>query len=508
MGRKRVLKTVVAEPKQVQAAEFEERAERPSVLKQLTLYRYRYLAGYIIFAVILLFMTIYKVWEMPAGLSESEMASVTNSTGLNFEALQSNAAAIVDAPYHVMQKVSMAVLGENLLAIRLPSVILAILAGVILERLLGRLFRRNIAIISAILAVSSVLFVTLARDGSPMMMNAFLTILLLYLAVRIFHKDRGGVFWEILLVLTLAMGLYSPLGVVPLAGVVIACLNKDVRVRIAQIPIWGMIILAAVLVVALIPLGLSLALNFGETVKAWLAWGSWGGFMENARAMAVLLVDAPAEGFVSIFAPAVIGLPLTLLMVVGLVRAVIDRRSPRSYLILAWFVVLIPVLMFNYRAVYLMLVPVVLLMTMGVTFLMDSWNGLFPINPYARIAGLVPIVVLVVGVVTLTVEGYFEVENYAPSVVRAYDQTAAAVLREAGRTTEGLVVVVSEEERAFYGALGRRAAVVTEPAAEYGTMLVTPGARAAVGERLSGVPARLVAGQGREAGVLVWVYGK
>lgn len=482
--------------------------EDPSIIKQITLYRYRYLIGYITFAVILLFMVVYKVWDMPAGMSQNEIKSVTDSTWLNVEALQSNAAAIVDLPYHIMQKLSVMIFGANLWAIRLPSVILAVLSGIILERLLGCLFRRNVAIISTILTVSSVLFITLAHDGSPMIMNVFLTILLIYLATRIFRGDKGGVLWEVLLVLTLALGIYSPLGLVPFAGVVIACLNKDVRARIRQIPVWSLIIFIAVLVVVLIPLGLSLTLNFIDTVKAWLAWGNWDGFTENAHALGILFLDIPAGDFVSMFAPSIVGLPLLLLTMIGLVRAIIDHRSPRSYLILAWFAILMPILLLNHQAVYLMLVPIVLLVTIGVTFLLDSWNKLFPLNPYARIAGLIPMVVLMIGIISLTLNRYFNLENYVTNVVMAHNQTPVAVFEETANSTQRVKLLAGENERALYRVLGDKVEIITEPTEDFEKLLVVPNAQETYADKLPKTPTRVLVSQSKEDSVLLRVYEK
>ncbi|MCL1930028.1 glycosyltransferase family 39 protein [Candidatus Saccharibacteria bacterium] len=482
--------------------------EELGVAKQITLYRYRYLIGYVFFAFILLFMVVYKIWDMPAGLSQSEIASVTNSAWLNTEALQSNAAAIINLPYHLLQKFSVMIFGANLWALRLPSVILAILSGVVLERLLGRLFKRNVAVIATILAVSSVLFITLAHDGSPMIMNAFLTIMLTYLATRVFHGDKAGVLWQVLLVLTLALSLYSPLGLVPLAGILIACFNKDVRARVRQIPIWTLIIFVVVLAVVLAPLVLSLVLNFTDTVKAWLAWSDWGSLSDNASALGILFLDMPAGDFVSSFAPSIFGLPLLLLTIIGLVRAIIDHKSPRSYLILTWFIVLIPILLFNHRAIYLMFVPISLLVTMGVAFLLDSWNRLFPINPYARVAGLIPIAVLMVGIVTLTLGRYFNLESYAPNVVLAYNQTPVAVFNEVARQDEQVKLLVSENERAFYRLLGNEVEIIVEPPQDFARLLVAPSVQELYVDKLPKTPTRIVVSQLKDDSVLLRVYEK
>jgi hypothetical protein len=195
-------------------------------------------------------------------------------------------------------------------------------------------------------------------------------------------------------------------------------------------------------------------------------------------------------------------------MVIGLVRAIIDRRSPRSYLVLAWFVVLVPILLFNYRAIYLIFVPVVLLTTMGIAFLLDSWNKIFPINPYARIVGLLPITVLVVGIVTLTIDRYFDVENYAPSVVAAHNQMPLAVFDEVERSDQKYQLLVSENEVAFYRILGGKVEVITEPPKDLGRLLDGPSVQETYADKLPKTPTRLVVNQLKSDSVLLRVYEK
>jgi hypothetical protein len=269
-----------------------------------------------------------------------------------------------------------------------------------------------------------------------------------------------------------------------------------------------LIIFVVVLAVVLAPLVLSLVLNFTDTVKAWLAWSDWGSLSDNASALGILFLDMPAGDFVSSFAPSIFGLPLLLLTIIGLVRAIIDHKSPRSYLILTWFIVLIPILLFNHRAIYLMFVPISLLVTMGVAFLLDSWNRLFPINPYARVAGLIPIAVLMVGIVTLTLGRYFNLENYAPNVVLAYNQTPVAVFNEVARQDEQVKLLVSENERAFSRVLGNEVEIIVEPPQDFTRLLVAPSVQELYVDKLPKTPTRIVVSQLKDDSVLLRVYEK
>ncbi|HRQ86905.1 MAG TPA: hypothetical protein PLY16_02230, partial [Candidatus Saccharibacteria bacterium] len=66
-----------------------------------------------------------------------------------------------------------------------------------------------------------------------------------------------------------------------------------------------------------------------------------------------------------------------------------------------------PVLLLNPSFTTVSFLPSVLMLAAGLTSLIGYWYRLFPLNPYARVAGLIPIVVLVGTLIFSGLERYF-----------------------------------------------------------------------------------------------------
>jgi hypothetical protein len=108
----------------------------------------------------------------------------------------------------------------------------------------------------------------------------------------------------------------------------------------------------------------------------------------------------------------------------------------------------------------------------GLTSLIGYWYRLFPLNPYARILGLVPIIILVGSLITTGLVRYAYGYHYSPSLATLYSND----LRLIPESTEQLVA--GEDERAFYTAVAEGNEgdfeVVTRPTAA--TVVVTRAA--------------------------------
>jgi len=75
---------------------------------------------------------------------------------------------------------------------------------------------------------------------------------------------------------------------------------------------------------------------------------------------------------------------------------------------------------------------------------MGNWYRLFPRNPYARIAGLVPLVILVGVLVLSGLERYIYGYQYDPGTVSNFTQDLSLIPPDTKQ------LVVSEAERPFY----------------------------------------------------------
>jgi len=94
-----------------------------------------------------------------------------------------------------------------------------------------------------------------------------------------------------------------------------------------------------------------------------------------------------------------------------------------------------------------------LLMSMGVNTLIATWYTLFPRNPYARIAGMIPISVFVVGMIFTGFASFVNNYSYNANVLQAYSNDlkllARSVVANHQQDTK-LQVVTTKAQEPFY----------------------------------------------------------
>jgi 4-amino-4-deoxy-L-arabinose transferase-like glycosyltransferase len=145
----------------------------------------------------------------------------------------------------------------------------------------------------------------------------------------------------------------------------------------------------------------------------------------------------------------VFGLGSVLIIGLGLYRIIRTYETTRSYLLLIWSACLIPVLLINPVFVTVLFVPAVLLIAAGLTSLITYWYQLFPRNPYARIAGLIPLIILIG---TLSISGldrYMFGYHYNPNTAANFSKDLRLL---PGDTT---TLIVAPEEQPFYESVAK-----------------------------------------------------
>lgn len=433
-----------------------------SLLKQLLLYRYRYAVAYIIFFALLITLLVMQLPNVPSGLSAAEKESVVASAAVKL----TTETSVVDLPYHLLQKASVALLGLNAFAIKLPSLVFGLLSGVGIILLLRRWFSHNVALIAALFIVTNVLFLSAARTGTPAIMLIFFSTYILLFSTLITQGAKGQFAWRILFGGLLAASLYTPLSAYVIASCLAAGLlhphPRYVLKRYGGRQLVGALFLfvpiAAPLAVGLwkdytvaftllgFPDSLPSAAEFGRSLLETLT--RLGGITEPRIGEFV----QPAFSIVSL---ALIGL--------GMLRAMIDFHATRTYALLIWLAVITPAVIISQSYLPILFVPSALLIAIGLQTLIREWYALFPRNPYARLVGLVPLLVLSVGVISFNYVSYFYGLRYSPETARVYSvdlRLVNEVLRRDDINKADIVVAAQSEDVAFYRLLTRQTPAV------------------------------------------------
>jgi hypothetical protein len=413
------------------------------------LYRWRYLLGYTSIGILVASLLVIAGLYIPGGITTAEMESVVTSNALSIDSFQPT--TIVNLPYHLLQRASIELLGVSTLSIKLPSLILGAFAILGMFILLRSWFRRNVAVITTILVITTGQLLFVAQNGTAGILYLLWSVWLLVAATMVSRQAKSTTLWKIVLFGVGALSLYTPLSLY----IVLALLSATVlhphlrflvrRLSRPKLAIAGVcaLILVAPLIYALVrqPSLVLTLLGIPSTIPD--VWG-------NAVTLLKQYFDFVTPSSSTLMTP-MYGLGSMALIILGIFRLVTTKYTAQSYLISAWIILLLPVLLINPSFTSVSFLPILLLMAMGMNALISNWYSLFPRNPYARIAGLIPLAVLIGGMVFTGVDRYTYGYLYDPNTASNFSKDVTLLNKALSKTDRGSTsLVVGGSELAFY----------------------------------------------------------
>lgn len=410
------------------------------------MYRWRYIVGYSSIALLLAGMLIFAGLYVPGGISPEEMRATIRSDGLSLS--DPSTWAMTSLPFYFLQKLIFHFFGVSDFSIKVPALIIALFSAIGLILLLRRWFKPNIAILTSLIAITTGQFLFIAQNGTPSILYVFWPILLLSLGTQVTRAKKGRLFWRISFAAAASLSLYTPLSIYPLLAIILAIiLHPHLRNIVRQLSKVTVAISVFVAVVLIVPLVRVVATSpqLGLTLLgAPVTWPADIGANALTLLKQFFLFWEPST--TTLMTP-VFGFGSALIIGLGVYHLILTRNTTRSYLIIIWILCLIPVLLINPTFTSVTFVPSVLLLAAGLTSIITYWYRLFPLNPYARIAGLIPIVILVVTLIGSGLDRYVYGYHYTPSTAINFSNDLKLIPKDTKQ------LVVSSNELAFYQAV-------------------------------------------------------
>lgn len=464
--------------------------------KQITLYRFRYVIAYAFVAALTVGLSLWQINSIPDGLTGGEQQTIIHSATLEPHTHTSP----INLPFYVLEKLSLHLFGFTTFGIKLPALLLGIASGLMLLLLLLRLFRKNVAIITALFAVTASQFLIATRTADTSIMLLFWPIAIMLLMTLISQKAAQARLLGFLLAATIGLSLYTPfMAYLIVAALFAALIHPHLRfVAKAQgRPFWLALQLVVFLVV-IAPLVWSLAHNAGQISdllgiipKSADVRVYWNNLYSALKQYADF--THPTIGVA--IAPA-FNIGALILILLGFLRVVVDHFSARSHMLLVWLVFLVVVTSIKTQTLVLLFVPSIMLLGIGVQALIREWYKLFPRNPYARAVGLLPLGTFIIMALAFNYTSYFFGMAYAPQASTAYSNDFK--LLRANVTTPPntrTLVFATSSEQPLYDLLRRenpklqvvdvaRATLPTQPEAVYVSTAAMSEVPAAVSDHL------------------------
>lgn len=406
------------------------------------IYRFRYIIGYTLIGILLIGLLVYAGLYTPGGISTAEMSTVVNSSNVAFSDIHSF--AVPNLPYLLLQKTSIHFLGVSDFSIKLPSIILSFVTAIGLLVLLRRWFKPNIAVLASIIAVTTGQFLFIAQDGTPGIMYVLWSVLLLLLGTLIANRARPSLLWKILFFVVGALSLYTPLSIYAMIAMgVAAVLHPHLRYLVRQMsrPELFLAFLVGLIIALPIVVGVVQSPQLGLTMLG--IPSSLPDFLDNGSLLLKQYFYFSSPSTTGLMTP-VFGLGSMIIILLGAYKLFKTRQSTQSYLTIIWLLCLIPILITNPSFTSITFLPLVLLLAIGLDSLLNYWYRLFPRNPYARIGGLIPLVILVSALVISGLGRYVYGYTYDPNTVANFSKDLTLLPKDIPR------LVVGTSELDFY----------------------------------------------------------
>lgn len=420
-------------------------------LSDFLTYRYRYQIGYGLIIVFFIALLVFAGLYVPGGLSQGEEQAFVQTAALDLQ--NPSTLAIPNLPFYAAQRMSMEIFGPSIFAFKLPALICAFIAGIGAVLLLRRWFRPNIAVLAAAIMITTGQFLYVAQSGTASITYVLWSVWLLLAATMITWSPKHARFWKLLFFTLMPLSLYTPLSIYLVLAILSAgILHPHVRYVLKRMPRPHLIGLTAGSVILTAPLIYLIVRNPSLAPQLLGAPESWPpDLWQNIKILIQQYLNFinPQSG---VLMTPVLGLGSIALILLGAWQLFTIRYTAKSYTLTAWIALLLPVLLINPMFTSVTFVPLLLLLASGLGYLLRSWYGLFPRNPYARFVGIVPLTVLVGGLVITGVGRYFDGYRHDPVTAGSFSRDVSLYNEHVdGKNIPKLVV--GEDELPFYAAL-------------------------------------------------------
>lgn len=444
------------------------------------LYKYRYVLSYLCLAALLIAVLWIGTLNVPGGLREQEIRSVGQASMLSRQTLEPS--MVINLPYYLLQRLSIFVFGVTEFSIKLPSIVLGTLTMLGVFLLIRAWFKPSIAVISTIVLTASTHFLFQAQDGTPGITFSTIAIWLMVAGMYVTRGKHFHTFWKVLGGVLMGMALYLPMGAyLDLIIIIVALVHPHIRAIIKRLPKKKLLIAMLVGIAAMAPLVYALIIEPREIGRALLGLPpNFTNIKANALQSAFGLfgfaaTDKATNGLLQ---PAYV-LPLAAIALLGFCRLLVTHYTARSYVMIMLSLVLMPLALLNPSNQHSVFILMVIATATGFDFLIGYWYRLFPRNPYARVAGLVPLSVLVGGLIYISIGQFFNGYTYNPAVARAYSSDLSLVNTQI-RQQKNVTLLADDSEMPIYSLAAhynKALTVATEPNLEATQITSTRAAR-------------------------------
>lgn len=389
------------------------------IISKLFLYKYRFVIGYILLGLAFVALLFSLPLFAQYGLSEAEINSATSSYYLQADApLHGD---LVDLPYRILQKISILIFGLTPYAIKLPSILVGLLLGFLFILLLNRWFKNNVSLLASCLVILSTPFLFLAGSGTPLIMVVFWPTLLLWLGSKIQGEKRPKPSYCFLFAIALLLAIFTPYMLYfAVFCVLFVFMQPHLRFIVKSLPKLPLAIIGIIVLAGVAALLVNIV-NHPDTIMELLFAKNFAlhDFFNNIFS-GLGPVFSWRNTVESVFLSPLMSLPIFALALIGLFSTTKGFFASRNSIASLLIIFTLIITGFNPSMVIFFILPLSILIAHGLKYLLEKWYGLFPENPYARVAAALPLFILFATILMPSLLQYIYGYRYNPSVANEF----------------------------------------------------------------------------------------
>lgn len=396
------------------------------IISKLFLYKYRFVIGYVLLG--LVFVTLFFVLPRFAqtGLSKAEMDSAVSSYYLGKNGILNG--DLVDLPYRIMQKITIMLFGLSPFSVKLPSILVGLVLGLMLILLLNRWFKSNVSLLASCLIVLSTPFLFLAGSGTPLIMIVLWPTVLLWLGSKIQGEKRPKPLYSFAFAIAMLFSILTPYMIYfAVFCVIFVAMQPHLRFIVKDLPKLPLTLVGVIILAGFTLLGISV-LHHPESLMRLIAADGFsiGDFLPNIGKGLAPVFAWYNTADSTILSP-LLSLPIFALGLIGLFSTTKGFFASRNSIASMLLIFCLIITGFNPNAVVFVILPFSILIAHGLKYLLEKWYGLFPENPYARISALIPLTVLFGIMIIPGLSQYVYGYRYNPSVADDFTDSLTIV---------------------------------------------------------------------------------
>jgi hypothetical protein len=312
---------------------------------------------------------------------------------------------------------------NDLLAVRLASVSIAFMSGVLFFLLARRWYGDLNSYVVTLLFITSGWMLHTGRYGAAFGVLSFTVLALLQFFAWMNHAEKPN---KVVLCGSVVglIAFFTPGGIWLLLAGTLVC-RKTIIQQLKKSST------ASIIVASALTAG-GLALLTVAILRDPAIWRQWVGLPDDTPTLIVLVKQAltsitsftirgPSFPEVWLAHTPVLDVACSILLLTGALFYARHMRNTRTLLMLALFTVGVVLVMFNSSAALGYLAPIFyLVIASGLAYFMHQWRKVFPKNPIARSVSIVFVGIAVVSIMAFHFQRYFIAWRYSPDTVQAY----------------------------------------------------------------------------------------